>query len=76
MALVNRVDDLESRLDYLGGELRALRGRVTGAERKRQAEQATAPAGDMIEEEPFQTISPNVRTRSPSSHLARRLRSF
>lgn len=34
VTLQNLVDDLDARVDYLGAELKKLRGRVTGAERK------------------------------------------
>jgi hypothetical protein len=69
VALQNQVDDVESRVDWLAGELKRLRGRVTGAERKRESPE-DAP-GETIEEQPAPRHHP-----PPTAHLARRFRSF
>jgi hypothetical protein len=74
VTVVNRVDDLEARLEYLSDELKALRGRVTGKERKaRQPVEDEPPAGgDGQPEEPAYS-----RPAPPSTaYLARRFKRF
>jgi hypothetical protein len=70
VTLQNRCDDLEARIDYLADELKALRGRVTGKERKTRP-QEEAPSDGRLEE-PAQ-VRPAPAT---TAHLARRFRGF
>jgi hypothetical protein len=71
VAVVNRVDDLEARLEYIHDELKQLRGRVTGKERKARPE-PNEPAEDGQPEEPaFVRPAP-----PPTAYLAKRFRRF
>lgn len=68
--LANRTDDLDARLDYLAAELRALRGRVTGAERKKEsAQDAPGPTID-----PSEVSQVGAKSLPSSAHLARRFK--
>lgn len=72
--LRNRMDELEERLEYFGGELKRLRGRVTNYQRKEGPEepsedalQATNDGGEGSQGLPH-------RARLNTAHLARRFR--
>lgn len=56
VTLLNRIDDLDERYDYLAAELKRLRGRITGGERREKAEPAH-------EDAPGPTISPTPEPR-------------
>jgi hypothetical protein len=75
VAVVNRVDDLEARLEYIHDELKQLRGRVTGKERKARPEPVEEPAEGASDGQPEE---PAYRRPAPPStaYLARRFRRF
>lgn len=64
VAVVNRMDGLEERYEYLAGEMKRLRGRVTGSERHEKTSQDAPP----------EEIPSAVAPQHPP--LARRLRAF
>lgn len=70
--LLNRIDDLESRFDYLLGEVKKLRGRLTGALRHQETAQDAPGDTNGGEEVPQQGVTPMIS----SAHLARRFRGF
>lgn len=43
---LNRIDELDERIEYLGAELKRLRGRVTGGERKETPQEAAEREND------------------------------
>lgn len=56
VTVLNRLDELEERVEYLASELKRLRGRVTGGERREKAEPT-------LEDAPGPTISPTPDPR-------------
>jgi hypothetical protein len=48
VTLVNRCDDLEARIEYLGDEIKALRGRVTGKLRKQALPPEPEPESESV----------------------------
>lgn len=71
--LVNRLDDLDARLEYLSSELKALRGRFYGDRRKKTLQDA--PGEEIEEGEVSQdTPPPAQRPRQNTTSLARRFR--
>lgn len=63
VTIANRQDELEERVEYLGLELKRLRGRITGAERKKS-----------LEDEPGEEISEEPAPQHPPLSLAARRR--
>lgn len=72
VTISNRLDDVDERIDYLAGELKTLRGRLTGAIRKEKVAE-DAPSAT-IDDEPSPHYPP-VRQVPATAHLARRFRS-
>jgi len=72
IALWNQVQDLDARADYLEGELKSLRGRLTGALRREKPPE-DAPGQEIEEEAEPQLPPPRALTRG-TAHLARRFK--